>query len=294
MNLSSRCGIVGALEAFARHASKANRAACVDAFASAVVFLCAPVGSLERTGQEPLFRVAKLGERRVLLHDVAEADRVEIGASTLLYVFSTRKAADAWSQRVHGFAAEPVAASVAVGLARRAKVRLVIDPLETAFVPSQAELDWEPQRASSGRFDQALEDWLRDRSENAFDLVKQAFRDQIFFIMVTAVGASVEPQANASANEWGLVTAGDRQMVVVLEGDTWLLPANTDRTAVERASADLKGTVCLGIDGPAVAEAVTLTRVELGVEIGRQKKLALSAKELEAEWPRRPLTTGDF
>jgi hypothetical protein len=213
------------------------------------------------------------------------------GGDRSLLLFPDRRGADAWSARVPGFAAEPLAGPMAVNVAELAEAELmVLDPLGAAFPIDRRTMEWRCPRAARPRatFAECASAWIERDTPETFSALLEVWRYAVFYVQV------VKPGHAAPADTAAIVHAsvGGCRLLLDLDGDTAYLTGNTERAAVEGwcAGGDY---LCLALDGPALLEAASLVGADVGVMVGLAKTFAIGADDRDL-WPRRPLTTDDL
>jgi hypothetical protein len=239
-----------------------------------------------RTGREPRFEIVRMGSRRFVVSDVPEIGRQ-------LFLFSNRQAADQWSSQAAGFAAEPIAAAAAAECALRADAGITFDPLHAAFVMSRPEIEWGPRRPpEQSGFEDAFQTYLDQGSALSLEAMKRAFRDAVFFILVSNPASSLAETGFTPTT----TTVCERELLLQLMDDgTRFLVATPERAAAEATAEDWRSAfVCLAVDGPALAEAAIFAGASLSINMDDQNALILEPADLQREWPRRNLTVDDF
>ncbi len=291
--------LTDAVEAYRTEQTPARHAACVFALASSTVFVCAPKDpALSVTGREPYFRIARTANRTVVIcggvDDVAPA----------LFVFSTRAAADAWSSKVAGFAAEPIDGPGAAELAAQAGAGLCIDPDAAAVVVSHQAIlfgQCAHRQLTNVDFAASVDAFIAGGGGTPPQTCRDAFRDAVFFILVAAPAqrslwarlAGQTTKLPLAAGE-SLVPIGERNVLTRIEDGRPLIDASTSRMLVETWAHQEPHLACVAVDGPTLAEACVLANVDLGIRIGERKSIALGPDEMKAEWPRRDLAGASF
>lgn len=261
-------------------------AECLGALQESTVYLCVPKRpDLQRTGFEPAFAIVRAGSRSVVVAAQPPSER-------FLFVFSNRVAADAWCERAAGFAAEPIQGAVAAEIAVAAGVvAVVLDPMDATVVIPRLALEWGPRRSLAPlTLPDALARWMEHPTDVALYEVATSLNDSVLYILVSPVrGSDAARQHLDPTLEW-LVSVHGREIYCHDENGRKILPANTDRATVEGWRAGLE---CIAIDGPAAVEAAIAAGLDLGIQVGRQKCIALEPAELQ-EWPRRPLSASEW
>lgn len=288
--------LAATLDDYRRDPSPRAKSACVAALTEAIVFVCSPTDpTLERTGHEPAFQLACTANRRLVMAEVPET------GSRLLFVFSSRAAADAWSSRVRGFAAEPVDGPAAAAIAARADAGIAVDPVDLALVIAKEEFLFGQcglRRLADAGLVETLDRWIEDDSAFALAQARTAFRDAVLFILVAAPPSRsapgwLKPRLELAADEALLSVCGREILATVTDGGP-MINANTSRAMVEAWGAHDPRFICLAVDAPALARAAMMAGADLGIMVGERKSLALGPEELAAEWPTRSIGSDDF